>query len=209
MEQPSNAQKKIVGDDGVLLDLKVIHANGFVTAFGEGKVTIAIPIPDRLLNKTVKVVYLADDGAYVTLSGSEVVKDGKQYYVFETGHFSSYALVDGKTADRYFAKIRLGVKNTKINASTTAKKKDQLQLNGRSRQVLRWIITRYSAQQRRTLAMEQRLFIRRKRGTQKSHKNTKQLKKGTRYYYKVRGVRVLDGQKVYTKWSNKAIRIAK
>ena len=47
-------KKKIVGDDGVLLDLKVIHANGFVTAFGEGKVTIAIPIPDRLLNKTVK-----------------------------------------------------------------------------------------------------------------------------------------------------------
>ena len=64
--------------------------------------TIAIPIPDRLLNKTVKVVYLADDGAYVTLSGSEVVKDGKQYYVFETGHFSSYALVDGENSRSIF-----------------------------------------------------------------------------------------------------------
>lgn len=208
VEEPTETQKKIIGEDSVLLDLKVVHANGLVTDFGEGKATIAIPIPQQLLGKEIKAVYLADDGTYVTLSGKEVAKEGKAYYVFETGHFSSYALVDTETVDQYSARIKKGVKDTTIKASSTAKK-GAITIKWKKSGGFKVDHYQVFRSTKKNSGYGIKAFYTTKTGTQKSYKNTKQLKKGKRYYYKIRGVRTLDGQKIYTKWSNKAIRVAK
>lgn len=48
-----------------------------------------------------------------------------------------------------------------------------------------------------------------KYGTTTTYKNTNKLVKGSRYYYKIRGVRTIDGKTAYTQWSKTIYRTFK
>ena len=70
--------------------------------------------------------------------------------------------------------------------------------------ILQLTDTRFGSQLRKTSRYKKAFTT-----TKKTYKNTKGLKKGTRYYYKVRAYKVIDGKNVYSDWSNKANRKAK
>lgn len=100
-------------------------------------------------------------------------------------------------------KIGTTVKELKITAKSTAKKgsitvtwtvKGSADIDGYEV----WKSTKHSKGYKKAFTTKKQTY-----------KNTKGLKKGTRYYYKVRAYKMVEGKKITSDWSNKARRVAK
>ena len=105
------------------------------------------------------------------------------------------------------AKTKAGVQNTTIKASTTTSGiKKGVKITWKKSAGYKvdyyevWRSTKKSSGFKKTFTTAS--------GSKTSYTNTKTTK-GTRYYYRVRGVRTVGGEKVYTQWSNKCYRKAK
>lgn len=105
-------------------------------------------------------------------------------------------------------RIKKGVAATKIKLSSNLVKKG-IRLKWTKSKGFKMDYYEVFRSTKRYSGFGKKAFFTTKNGSAKSYTNTKGLKKGRRYYYKVRGVRILDGEKYYTGYSNKAWRTTK
>ena len=194
----------------VHFELEVVASNGEVISdFNGGNASVTVNVPDSLKGKKMVCVYIDGNGNWHKIPG-ELNANGT--YTFTTEHFSTYAIMSEEEADAAIAeqqakikKIIKGVEATTLKArsSKTSKGIKITWTKSKGYKVDYYVIYRST---KKNSGYGTKPFYTTKSATAGYYVNSKDLKKGTKYYYKVRGVRVIDGQKYYTEYSTKASR---
>lgn len=203
----------IIGKTAYVISVKLLADKEAITDFGDGRVEITLEIPNTLLGRELVAVYIGEkdrierfDGKIITKKSAD--KNGKEtetkYYSFETDHFSVYALAEKSTVDEYEKtqknqKLISGVKKTTVKLSSTASKK-KIKLSWKKSKGYK--VDAYEVYRKTSKSGKYTKVFTTKKPVSLSWTNSKKLKFGKTYYYKVRGVRTVDGNKYYTKWSN-------
>lgn len=107
------------------------------------------------------------------------------------------------------AKIIKGVEKTTVTLKSKHTKNKKILLSwtkSRGYKVERFEIYRSV---KKNSGYGKKAFFATKNGEVSTYLNTKNLRTGKTYYYKLRGVRTIDDKKYYTQWSNKAWRTVK
>ena len=203
--------------------------------FGEGTLTISEkPVSGGGHSYTQRPTIIADEGAdtLLTFNGRTLTIAAKDGYeitdvllngvskgaVTELTGLRTGDKVEVKTAKKAEPTDPAADKNAKLIKgveNTTIVLKSKLTKNGNV--LLTWTKSKgYKVDKfevyrsvKKNSGYGTKAFFTTKDGSWSKYLNTKELKAGKTYYYKVRGVRVIDGQKYYTQWSNKAWRTIK
>lgn len=163
----------------------------------------------------IKKVSNASDTVDVTFSKSNMDTDQiyikgsrKEGYLVETSITASPDGTSVATSPTNSATLRAGVENTTIKASSSVGK-GYIKLNWKKSSGYKVDYYEVFRSTKKNSGYGLNAFYRTSSGSKTTYKNTKALKKGTRYYFKIRGARLIDGVKVCTNWSNKTWRVAK
>ncbi|MGN1414989.1 MAG: DUF6273 domain-containing protein [Anaerovoracaceae bacterium] len=193
--------------DKVEFQLKVVGSNGNeIHDFKGGKAAVTVSIPETMAEKEIVCVYIDDNGR---MSKVTVQKNANGTYTFFTGHFSTYALMTAEEADDAIAAQNEAIQNINI----TLRSKQVKMKNGKKAIKLTWAcdsdadfdgVEIYRSTKRYSGYGKKPIYT----TTKDAYYNTA-IKKGTKYYYKVRGYVEVEGEKIYTDWSTKAWRTVK
>lgn len=207
------AEKVAEETDKVEFELKVVCSNGKVISdFKGGNVAVTVALPKAMADKKLVCVYIDDNGHMSKMEGQ---KNADGTYTFNTGHFSSYAIMAEEEADAAIAAQKEAIKNIKIKLTSKQVKTKA----GKKAVKITWTaaagdkvldgVEVYRSTERYKGYGTEPFYTSTKGGNTGSYTNTKSLKKGTKYYYRVRGYILVNGEKVYTDYSTKAWRTVK
>ena len=197
------AQDKICGDNGIAIGLDLNNNGNHISNMCSGSVSITVPIPKNLSGKDIKALVVTENGRYISIKGKKFIRNNKEYCTITTNKFSTFVITESKLAEeRLRAQYKSdGVKNTAIKLSAYVNKKGPL--------TIRWTkSTGYKIDYYQIYRTTKKgkfgktPFKTVHNGNKKCYVNIKTMKGGKTYYYKVRGVRITDDGKVYTRWSN-------
>ena len=197
------------------IELEIKTSNGDVTDFNKGNVKVTVAISEALKGKKPVCVYIDEDGRYHKIGGM-LNADGT--FTFVIGHFSTYAIMAEEEADTAIAAQKeeilaklasydLVARSVTCKAPS-GKKAIRIRVydkNGLSTDFFDGIEI-YRSTKRYNGYGKKPVFVTK---SGKSYYYNTAIKSGTKYYYRVRGFVIIDGEKHYTAYSLKAIRTAK
>ena len=206
---------KIIGDTGYVISLELLAGKKKIKDFGDGKAEIKLEITNNLLGRELVALYIGEKGKIEKFDGKTVIEkitdeNGKEsevkYFTFETSHFSVYALAEKAKVAAYekaqkIKKTIAGVKKTSVKL-TTKSLKNKIKVSWSKSKGYK--VDAYEVYRAASKNGKYSKLYTTKKSNAKGYTNSKKLNRGKTYFYKVRGVRTIDGKAYYTKWSNVA-----
>ena len=189
-------ETKAQDENKVEVELKLETSNGAVSDFKGGTVSVTVKLNASLAAKPVMCVYIDDNGVYHKVAGQ---KNADGTYTFQTGHFSTYAILPEEEADAVIDKqadsAKDDVKALSLKARSTKTAKGSIKVNltvdDESLKAIEDLgyTVKYKFYRSTNKSSGYKAMLE-KAG--KTYTNTTG-KKGTRYYYKAR-VMVYDSE---------------
>ncbi|MBQ0041222.1 MAG: hypothetical protein KBS56_04265 [Clostridiales bacterium] len=194
-------------------ELKIIAVqSGTKTEIGDfkgGKVTVKVDIPEGLTGKKVACLYRDDNGKYTRRAVTKQ-DDVNGFFSFTTNHFSDYIVTEESTAQKMLVN-QTAEKQKKLKAYANGKIKVSFDKVTYDTELGKRVQTYqiYRSTKKNSGFKKVGTVTNKKKSTKTiTFTNAKKLKKGKKYYYKVRGrVQLANGKYAYTQWSN--VRYAK